>query len=277
MVELAGKHVVVTGASSGIGAELCRQLGSAGCRVTLAARRATQLRQVAEELAARGGRAFAKPCDVSVHDQVFELARAARDHFGEIDIWVSNAGGAIRHMVLDATEEEMLAMWRLNCFSALWAYQAVVPSWIEQGIRGQVIDVCSLGGKSGFAYYSGYCCAKHGLSGLGDSLRQELLGTGIALTTVYPGLTETGFSQAVIDHSGGELPLSAKLSGPRSWIVRKTTKRQPAAAVARRIVGAMVKPVPVLYPHRWAAMAALVANLWPAFVLGRISRLRRNS
>jgi short-subunit dehydrogenase len=278
MVALAGKHVVVTGASSGIGAELCRQLGARGCRVTLAARRVELLNQVAGEVEARGGRAFVKPCDVSDRSQIFELARAARDHFGEIDVWVNNAGGAIRHKALQATEEEMLAMWRLNCLSVLWAYQAVVPRWLEHKRAGQLIDVASLGGKTGFALFGGYCAAKHGMSGLGDALRQELLGTGVSLTTVYPGLTTTGFSDAVIDRTGGDVSLRPEGTGANPpWIIRKLTQRQSSNHVARCIIRAMVKPVPTAYPHRLQALMALVTNLWPGFVLQLISRARRRN
>lgn len=273
MTNLKGKHIVVTGASAGIGAELCRQLGARGCRVTLTARRRALLNVVAREVESAGGQALVETCDVTERDEILGLAECARERFGEVDIWVSNAGGAIRHKVLEATEEDMLAMWRLNCLSALWAYQAVVPRWLEQERTGQLIDVSSLGGKSGFALFGGYCAAKHGMSGLGDVLRHELRRTGIVLTTVYPGLTETSFSDAVLDHTGGDLSLGPEGTERQpAWIMRKLLEKQSSAQVARCIVSAMVRPVPTVYPHRRQALAALIANLWPGLVLKALER-----
>jgi meso-butanediol dehydrogenase/(S,S)-butanediol dehydrogenase/diacetyl reductase len=276
MVKLAGKHVVVTGASSGIGAELCRQLGAQGCRVTLAARRRALLNQVAQEVEGAGGRAFVETCDITERDAVFELAESARERCGGVDIWVNNAGGAIRHKLLDASEEDMLAMWRLNCLSVLWAYQAVVPRWLEHRRTGQLIDVASLGAKTGFALFGGYCAAKHGMSALGDTLRQELIGTKVTLTTVYPGLTVSGFGEAVIDRTGGDVSLRPEgTSETPPWLVRKMTERQSSSHVARCIVRAMQRPVPTVYPHRLQALAALIANLWPGFTLSTIRRARQ--
>ncbi|HES58576.1 MAG TPA: SDR family oxidoreductase [Firmicutes bacterium] len=178
---LAGRHIVVTGASSGIGAALARQLGDEGCRVVLAARRRERLEETASHVRTRGGEAAAIPCDVTSREAVFALAEAARERFGEVDAWVSNAGGGILHSALEATEEDMLWQYRLNCLSSLWAWQALIPGWLERG-RGHIVDVCTLGGKAGFAYGGGYAAAKGALSCLGDAVRQELAGN------LWPGL-----------------------------------------------------------------------------------------
>jgi len=278
MNELTGKHIVVTGASAGIGAELCRQLGRLGCRITMTARRRKLLGEVAEQVRRAGGEAYLETCDVTERDEVFELAEYARSQFGEIDVWVSNAGGGMRHRLLEAEEADMLLMYRLNCLSSLWAYQAVIVPWIEQRHGGQLIDVNSVGGKAGFAYAGGYCAAKHALSGMGDVLRQELARTGVTLTTVYPGLTESEFSAAVIDRTEGDQSLRTEVMSRRApWFVRQVAAKQPTAHVARAIVNAIRRPVPFVYPHRWAALAALLYNLWPNMLLSRLNRPRRNS
>ncbi|MBN2080612.1 SDR family NAD(P)-dependent oxidoreductase [bacterium] len=278
MSDLAGKHIVVTGASAGIGAELCRQLGRLGCRLTLTARRRKLLGDVTEEIRRAGGEACYETCDVTERDEVFELAEFARGHFGEIDVWVSNAGGGMRHRLLEAEEEDMQLMFRLNCLSSLWAYQAVAVPWIEQGRGGQLIDVSSVGGKAGFAYGGGYCAAKHALSGMGDVLRQELARTGITLTTVYPGLTESEFGAALIDRTASDKSLRTEVMSRRApWFVRLMAAKQPTAHVARAIVHAIRRPVPFVYPHRWAACAALLYNLWPNLLLSRLNRPRRTS
>jgi len=276
MSKLAGKHIVITGASAGIGAELARQLGAQGCRLTLAARRCELLQQVAEQVRQAGGQAQVAVCDVAQREQVLALAAAARAGFGEIDVWVSNAGHGIRHRVLQAAEDDMLEQYKVNCLSSLWGYQAVIPHWQDHQRSGQVIDVSSVGGKAGFPFAAGYVAAKHALSGLGDVARQELAGSGIMITTVYPGSTLSDFSRAVLDRTDGTI--TSSLSGIKrrsSLLVRILSAEQSSAHVARCIVGVMLRPRPTAYPHPGATFAAILNNFWPGFVLAQIVKLRR--
>jgi len=268
MADLAGKHIVVTGASAGIGAELCRQLGARSCRVTLAARREDRLEEVAAQTREAGGETEVIRCDVTSRDQIFALAAASRERFGEIDVWVSNAGSGMRHRALEATEDEMLSLYRINCLSSLWGYQAAVPAWLEAGRRGQVIDVSSVGGKAGFPLAAGYSAAKHALSGLGDVLRQELRSREIVITTVYPGVTVSDFSQSAASRISDEARAATEDRWRRApWFVRKVVSAQPTEHVARAIVRAIETRATHVYPHRWAALAALVYNLAPRLVL----------
>lgn len=274
MPSIKGKHIVVTGASSGIGAELCCQLGQIGAKVTLSARRIDKLEQVAEELQRLGGTAHCIQTDVTKHQEVFGLANAARQHFGEIDVWVNNAGGGIMHKLLDATEEDMLWQYRLNCLSSLWAYQAVVPGMIERG-SGQVVDINSLGGKAGFAFGGGYVAAKAAMSAMGDALRQELLGTGVCLTTVYPGVTDSDFSAVRPDRTGGSaLGDGARLRNKAGFLRNTVLKQQSASEVAKWIIRAIKRPVPTVYPHRWGLLGVWLFNHYPKLMLGLIERSR---
>jgi len=276
MGKLTGKHIVVTGASAGIGKLLSQRLGALGCRVTLAARRLDKLDELAAEIEAGPGQAFAAQCDVTRREEVLDLAKAARGHFGEIDIWVSNAGAGTRHGLLEATEDDMLAMYRLNCLSSLWGYQAVVPGWLEQGCGGQLMDVNSVGGLAGFAYNGGYCAAKHAMSGMGDVLRQELLGKEITLTTVYPGLTESDFSDAVTDRTGGDhSKRTTAMSRRGNFLVRKVSRKQSTEDVVAAMIRGMERPRCHVYPHRWAAFAGFLYRLNPELVLGLMARSRR--
>jgi len=275
MTNMIGIRVVITGASEGIGAELARQLGRHGCRLVLAARRKEMLDRVCEDVKAVGGEAYGVVVDVTLRNEVFRLADESRRFLGGIDIWVNNAGGGILHSVLEATEEDMLWQYRLNCLSSLWAYQAVIPEWIKLG-NGHMLDINSVGGKGGFAYAGGYVAAKAAMSNLGDTLRQELVGAGVHHTTVYPGPTISKFSEARPDRTGGIMESEGRrLRQLRTWLARKVLHVQPTAHVARCIIRAMQKPVPCVYPHRWAALAALIASLAPSFVLRTIERSKR--
>jgi len=296
MRRLQDKHIVVTGASSGIGAEVCRLLGKAGARVTLAARNAERLAAVAGEVRSLGGQATCFTCDVTRRDEIFALAGHATNIFGQIDAWINNAGGGIYHRMLEATEEDMLAQYRLNCLSSLWAYQAVVPSWIKRG-WGQIVDVCSLAGKSGFAFGGGYCASKHALSAIGDTMRQELalmgLGPvpgwgsdpgklkGIVVTTVYPGVTVSDFSKNRVNRAttpeqqAEDAAITRKMkSGSR--LVRMTMGAHSTRSVARAIVRALFRPVFTLYTHRGATLVVLAGNLAPGLVSRTAAKLGRS-
>jgi short-subunit dehydrogenase len=271
MGSLAEKHIVVTGASAGIGAELCRQLGARRARVVLAARRMQRLEEVASEVRRRGGEALCVECDVSRRSEIDKLAQAARERFGEIDVWVSNAGRGMRHRILEATDSDMLELFTLNCLSSLYAYQAVVPQWLAREDRGsgrQIIDICTLGGKAGFAYNAGYSAAKHAMSAIADVLRFELNGSGIHVTTVYPGRTESEFGDAAIDRSGGDDRVQTTTVARRgNWLARKVVSIQPTEVCARAIVRAMERPSVRVYPHRWGNLAVLVYNFMPRVAL----------
>jgi short-subunit dehydrogenase len=276
MVKLEGKHIVVTGASAGIGAEVCRQLGAKHVRVVLAARRRELLDEIAEQVRKAGGEAKAVVCDVTDRGQVFALADNARSEFGEIDAWINNAGAGIRHLLLDATEEDMLHLFRLNCLSSLWAYQAVIPHWLDKGSGGHMIDVCSLAGKAGIAYSGGYAAAKHALSAIGDAMRQELIGTGINVSTIYPGLTVSDFHKARPDRIGGTVDVDKERLGmSRNPLTRRVRRAQSTEYVARLIVRCLENPRPTVYPHGWGNFAVLLNNLLPGLVLKLMSRERR--
>ena len=269
-------HVVITGASAGIGAELARQLAARGCVLSLAARRMDRLEQLAAELRAGGARVACFYCDVTEREQVLALAAAARAAHGEIGAFISNAGQGIAHSILEATEDDMLAMYRLNCLSALWAYQALAPGWTAAGLGGLIVDVASVGGKVGFPYSAGYVAAKHALSGLGDTARQELAGSGVRIMTIYPGPTRSEFGQARLDRTGGRLDGSIRrLRGQDSGLLRRLLGPQPTAYVARRIVRLLERPHPLDFPHRPAALGALLYNLQPGWVLRQFARLKR--
>lgn len=279
MQQTSPRHILITGASAGIGAELARQLARRGARLSLAARRLDRLEQLAVELRTLGAAAvhcFA--CDAADRQQVLGLAAAARAAQGEIDVWVSNAGQGLRHRLLEAGEELMQEQFRLNCLSALWGYQAVVPGWLEHGHPGQIIDICSLGGKSGYAFNGAYSAAKHGMSALGDTLRQELAALpaagDITVTTVYPGPTVSDFGASAPDLTGG-VAVAAVASSRRSSnpLARGISSRQSTEAVARAIVRSMDSRRPTVYPHRWGSFGILLNNLLPGMVL-RLLRKR---
>jgi NAD(P)-dependent dehydrogenase (short-subunit alcohol dehydrogenase family) len=225
------KHIVITGASSGIGAELARQLGAAGHRVVLAARRERELRAVAAE--ARGG-AIVVPTDVTKRAEVERLRDRAIEAFGHVDVWVNNAGRGITRPVLELTDEELDLMMSVNVKSALYGMQAIVPHFIARG-RGQIVNVSSVLSRVPFATFrSAYNAAKAALNALTANARVDLAREhpGIQVTLVMPGLVRTEFQQNAL---GGSPPMPAEA--------------QPVEDAAAAIVEAIAHPVAEIYTN----------------------------
>src|SRR4051812_25087007 len=146
-MDLKGRVVVITGASSGIGAALARKLATEGARLVLAARRERELEQVAQETLALGAEgALPVAVDVTRRDQVFELRDRAVTAFEKIDVWVNNAGRGISRQVIDLTDEDVDEMISVNVKSALYGMQAAIPHFIERG-TGQLINISSFLGR----------------------------------------------------------------------------------------------------------------------------------
>ncbi len=192
MKEIKHLNVVITGASSGIGAELARQLASAGARVALVARREDALREVAK---ACGDRCYPIVADVTVRDEVKRVARDVIEHFGHVDVWVNNVGRGITRMPTELTDADVDDMISVNVKSALYGMQEILPHFRERG-RGQIVNVSSMLGRLPFATMrSAYNGAKHFLNAITTNFRDELRQSapGIEVTLVSPGVVRTDF------------------------------------------------------------------------------------
>ena len=212
------KVVVITGASSGIGAGLAIRLGRDGMRLVLAARSADKLEAVAVE-AAPEGMALAVPTDVRRRSDVDKLRDTALDRFGQIDVWVNNAGRGISRPVLELTDDDVDEMIAVNVKSALYGMQAIVPYFIEHG-HGHVINVSSFLARVPLASHrSAYNAAKAVLNALSSNLRMDLRRQGamdVHVSVVMPGVVTTDFSLNAT-HSTGPTPrLSATMLQPQS-------------------------------------------------------------
>jgi len=216
--------VVITGASSGIGATLARQLGEAGDRIVLAARREPELRAVASGLKD----SLVVPADVTVRADVDRIRDEAIAKFGHVDVWVNNAGRGISKPVLELTDADIDQMILINVKSALYGMQAIVPHFIERG-RGHVLNVSSFLGKAPVASIrSAYSAAKAMLNSLTANVRMDLAGyPGIHVTLVLPGLVATDFAK----HAMGGTPTSR----PPASVMQPQSVEDAAAAIAAAI------------------------------------------
>lgn len=187
-----GKVIVITGASSGIGAALAQQLARAGHSLVLAARRQAELENVARQCAPN---ARAVVTDVTRRSEVERLRDEAIRAFGHIDVWVNNAGRGIGRQVMDLTDDDVDQMMLVNLKSALYGMQAVVPHFQQRG-QGHLINVSSfLGRVPAASFRSVYSASKAALNSLTANLRMDLAAKfpGIHVSVVMPGIVTTEF------------------------------------------------------------------------------------
>jgi NADP-dependent 3-hydroxy acid dehydrogenase YdfG len=180
---------VITGASSGIGAETARQAAAAGYRVVLGARTIDKLEELAEEL---GGadRAIAVPCDVTEWDDQQNLVSSALDSFGRIDVAFANAGFGAARGFLESDPEHWRAMVLTNVYGCALTIRATVTALKES--RGHLLLTGSVAGRRALPG-SLYSCTKWAVTAMGEAARQELHGTGVRVTLIEPGMVATPF------------------------------------------------------------------------------------
>lgn len=190
---LTGKVVLITGASSGIGAATARLCAAQGARVLLAARRENRLMKLAQELGEE--RALPVVCDVRNRDDVHQAFHMALRHLGGLDVVVNNAG---RGMYAPVAEMDLTAwqeLWSTNVQGALHVMQEAAHTL---GAGGVIVNVASIAGKVTAPHMGGYSATKFALVALSDALRMELARRSIRVVTVYPGSTETEFRKQAI-------------------------------------------------------------------------------
>jgi NADP-dependent 3-hydroxy acid dehydrogenase YdfG len=185
----AEQVMLITGASSGIGAATARQAAAAGWRVVLAARSSDRLEALAEEL---GGddRALPVRCDVTDWEEQQRMVESGLDAFGHIDAAFANAGFGGPRGFLNDTPEHWREMVLTNVYGAALTIRASIPALRES--RGHLLLTSSVAGRRVLPG-SLYSATKHAVTAMGEAARQDLHGTGIRVTVVEPGMTDTPF------------------------------------------------------------------------------------
>jgi NAD(P)-dependent dehydrogenase (short-subunit alcohol dehydrogenase family) len=203
----AGKVVVLTGASEGIGRALALRLARQGARLVLAARNAARLDSLAEECRALGTQALVVPTDVASREQCEALADAAFAHFGAIDVVVLNAGATMWSRLDELEDVGLLErLMRLNYLGAAWLTRRALPALIAA--RGRIVAVSSLTGLVGVPTRTGYAASKHAMIGFFDSLRVELADRGVSVTVVAPDFVRSEIHRRAIGPDGKPLGTS---------------------------------------------------------------------
>jgi short-subunit dehydrogenase len=252
------KSVVITGASSGIGAATALALARRGMNLVLGARRVERLNAVAEKCrsACPGSKVVVQACDVACRAQVEGLIAAAAEKLGRVDVVIANAGYGLLAKIHETTEEQFDELVATNVKGTWYAMQAAAAVMLKQEPRGEgrnrrghIIAISSGAGRRGLPLYGVYSMTKAAQLSLAEAMRVELREKGIYVSTVHPLTTATEF-----------FDVASEKSRIRSSGVGKV---QTAEAVAEKIAKLIRKPRPELWPARFSRLALSLAVFFP--------------
>ncbi|MGC4887563.1 SDR family oxidoreductase [Micromonospora sp. DT227] len=250
---LAEATVVLTGASSGIGAATAYALAGRGAAVVLAARSEDALRRVAAHCRELGGRALVVPTDVTDAEAVDRLAARAVAEFGRIDAWINNAAVGTVGLFDEIPVAEFRRVVDVNLLGTVHGTRAALPHLAAAG-GGVLVNNASVLAEVAMPYQSAYNATKHAIRGLTDTVRQELRVTGrghISLCTVLPATIDTPFFRHAANHTGRELTPPPPVYPPElvaETVVRllRRPRREAYAGGAARLMGLQWRLAPAL-------------------------------
>jgi short-subunit dehydrogenase len=226
-------HVVVTGASSGIGREIAKAFDAVGNRISLVARRASLLESLAAEIRAE---TRAIRADLSDPADPLGWLRRAEEHFGPVDVLVNNAGVSYVEPVQGVDRDRIAKLFQVNVHVPIAAIHHVLPAMLERR-SGVIVNIASNAAFTPAPYFCHYTASKGALGNFSESLRMELERTGVHVLSVYPGPVETPMG----DRNWGQLKQSASA---------RLTPIGNAPALARLILDAVrTRKARVIYPR----------------------------
>ena len=230
-LDIAGKVVAITGASSGIGEATALRLAQHGAILALGARRTDRLEAIATRIRNEGGDVFVQALDVTRRDDVEAFVNATIARFGRVNVLVNNAGVMPLSRMADLKVDEWDRMVDVNVKGVLYGIGAVLPSMNERG-AGQIINVSSVAGRQVFATAAVYCATKFAVHALSEGLRQE--SPFLRVTTIAPGAVESELTSTISDPA---------MKREVDEVFRKDML--PADAIARAIAFAIGQPADV--------------------------------
>lgn len=261
-VEIQGKTIVITGASSGIGEDAAKLLARKGARVCLIARRREELDRVKTTIEAEGGRAWIYPADLSKENEIDACARTILAEHPQVDVLVNNAARSIRRLVSDSLDRyhDYQRTMQTNYFGPLRLTLNLLPGMLARG-SGHIINVSSYSTLIPVPRFSAYVASKSALEGFSRSLAAELVGKNIYVTIINYPLVKTPMTAPT---KGYEYLKQMQADEAAGWILRAIEKRP--MRIATRIAMA--------WSTAMAAMPTLMTAYTGRFMLRRARRIQ---
>ncbi len=202
------KHILITGASSGLGAHFARMLSDRGARISLAARRVDRLESLVEDITNSGGDALALSMDVVDHDSVTAGFDQANAHFGAVDVVINNAGTASRVPAEEMPPDEWRRIIDANLNGAWYVAQTAGKQMIESGKGGSIINIASIMAYRQRQGLAAYCTSKAGVNHLTQVLALEWASHGIRVNAIAPGYIYSEMTEAFLASEMGKTMIS---------------------------------------------------------------------
>ena len=225
-MNINGKTVLVTGASSGMGAAISKAMAKAGGRVLLLARREDELRRVADEIKQAGGEVRIYPVDLANSSAVMELAQRIKEEVGIPDIIVNNAGSGKWRFIEETSPEEAVQMMALPYFAAFFVTRAFMPEMLKRN-SGNIVNISSVGSRFVWPGATAYLAARWAVRGFTEALRADLYGTGIDVTLYESGVVQSPYWE----HNPGSQERVPKMG----LLVPTLTPEQVGEAIVRGV------------------------------------------
>lgn len=253
MIELAGKSIAITGASSGIGRATAIACAKAGMNVAVAARREDRLTDLVKEITSAGGKAIAVKADVVNVQDCEELVERTVREFGSLYSIYANAGIGNEGRIAKLSDADMRNIFEINFFGTLNTIRPALPHLLQS--KGHIVICSSCLSKIGMPFHGAYTATKAAQEHIARAMRIEMRPLGVKVSSVHPVGTATEFFEAKAAKTG----TSVEQNSPPRWAM------QPPERVANAIVKCLRKPRPEVWTTWFGRLVFAAADLSPRF------------
>ena len=223
-MNIANQRILITGAGGGIGSQIALELADHGAELALVDRDEERLESLKKQVQGRGAKAHLLSADLAAPGAPQRLADQAVAAMGGVDVLVNCAGLSSFGLFAEASAEDIESLWRINVVVPMQLTRALLPQMQAYG-SGRIVNIGSIFGSIGFAYFTTYSASKFAMRGFSEALRRELEGTGIGVTYVAPRYTKTPFNDGVVSRMAQAVGMNSDEPATVAWHVVRAIEK----------------------------------------------------